>query len=381
MVALRVLRHHVLQTCIPFWAHRGFNADSNLFRERVSLDGTPDLKQPTRCMVQARQVFSLCVAAKLTGACEYQEIVARGVDGLRRSFLADRGARGCYYSADPTGRPLDERRDTYAHAFVILALATATEVLGDDSLLKDVERLVQYLLSDLSDGELGSFLSSDQPTDRTVRLQNPHMHLLEALLAAEQTVSTGRYSELACCIVERFRSSMYVTALDVVAERFDAEWQAPTPVDSITWEPGHQFEWAWLLDWYARLANVAKLPEGEFMARTALRLGVTDLGVTDEVTGHRVVAHPSYRLWPQTELIKAVAIGTFETDSLNALAVAVDSLNSRFLGQAHPGCWLDRLDESGRPLSEWVPASSLYHLMMAMSEVDHLIEKLERPAP
>ena len=379
--ALRAVRGQVLDVCIPFWAGPGFDPVSGLFHERASLDGSVDVQHPTRCMVQARQIFSLCTAARLGGRQEYLEIAARGVHGLRRHFLVDQGAGGCLFAVDRAGNPSNRLRDTYAHAFVVLALATAAEALDDDGLHADIDRVVGFVAEHLSDGRPGSFYSSDAPEDRALRLQNPHMHLLEGLLAAEQALPGSRHLALATAIVERFGSHLYVPALGVVAERFDADWARPGPAEATAWEPGHQFEWAWLMDWYARMTSTPLSAEASTMVRTALRLGVTAQGVVDEVVGHHDIECPAYRLWPQTELIKAVAVGPLDAASLSALAAGLAALELRFLGQAPPGCWLDRFDAASRPVSDSVPASSLYHLTMAMNEVDALLARLEAPSP
>src|SRR5262249_17330661 len=79
----------------------------------------------------------------------------------------------------------------------------------------------------------------------------------------------------------------------------------------------------------------------------------------------------SRRCWSTCEYVKACAA---ESESVHCsdwetqTASALRALRIGFLGNAEPGLWIDRIDEHGNPISTDVPASTLYHLFLALSE-------------
>ena len=72
------------------------------------------------------------------------------------------------------------------------------------------------------------------------RRQNPHMHLLEALLAL------GWRAE-ADALVRLFHERFYDEKSGSLAELFDERWQPLATPEGRIVEPGHNFEWVWLL--------------------------------------------------------------------------------------------------------------------------------------
>ena len=77
------------------------------------------------------------------------------------------------------------------------------------------------------------------------------------------------------------------------------------------------------------------------------------------------------RIWPNTERIKA-AIALHESAGVDPWPVIAQSsqlLLSRYLGREPAGTWMDAFDAAGQQAAKVVPASSLYHLFMAFTEV------------
>ena len=77
------------------------------------------------------------------------------------------------------------------------------------------------------------------------------------------------------------------------------------------------------------------------------------------------------RLWVQTEAIKAqVARHEFagEAHAKDRLAVLLQALFARYLDKGN-GCWQDHLRRDGTGFARFAPASSFYHVFLALSEV------------
>jgi mannose/cellobiose epimerase-like protein (N-acyl-D-glucosamine 2-epimerase family) len=84
--------------------------------------------------------------------------------------------------------------------------------------------------------------------------------------------------------------------------------------------------------------------------------------VVNRLWSDGTVSDGGFRLWPQTERLKAVALR--RPDRVPA---AFDALKRHFAG-ARPGLWIERIDASGRAIAEPAPATSLYHLTAAFTD-------------
>ena len=123
--------------------------------------------------------------------------------------------------------------------------------------------------------------------------------------------------------------------------------------------------------WWGRL--IFHHGDVDGLYRHADKYGYDNAGmVVDEVLidgSHRL---PSHRIWPMTEALKAnivEAAAGRERASERAVALA-NTLLGRFLTPEPAGGWIDRLDEHGRPATDVMPASTLYHVMCAIDELD-----------
>lgn len=90
------------------------------------------------------------------------------------------------------------------------------------------------------------------------------------------------------------------------------------------------------------------------------------------------------RLWPQTERIKAhIAMAELADDELEwELAVDLARKSARrlraFFGTDIPGLWHETLDTCGNPLPAPARASSLYHIVCCIREIERFINNCER---
>jgi mannose-6-phosphate isomerase len=74
------------------------------------------------------------------------------------------------------------------------------------------------------------------------------------------------------------------------------------------------------------------------------------------------VREPSTRVWPQTEWLKAALIYGAPDDAL-----AASRGLAGFLQAARPGLWRERMDGDGARPDGPAPATSLYHIMGAVT--------------
>ena len=361
------LRRHLLEELLPYWAEHGVDRAHGGFHGRLDGQGRPLPDPAKRLLVHTRQVYAFSEAARL-GAGWALEIASHGVAFLREAFHDGRGG-GWRHTVTPHGEPLDPRRDCYGHAFVVFALASYHAASGDGAALADARETVALVLARLRDREHGGFHEAAdaawRPLTTEARRQNPHMHFLEALLALHATAPEPSLLVEAERLVELLRTRWFDAQRGCLGEAFAPDWTPlPGPEGEIV-EPGHHYEWVWLLARYAELQGSAgkRDPVGEALFTFAERHGVdADGGVFDRVDRSGRVLEGSKRLWPQTERLKALAV---RGDRAGLRA----SLERTFARYARPeGGWTEHLARDEKPLGDVQNATSVYHVVLALRE-------------
>ena len=361
-------------TALPVWSTRGFDPGAGRFRERLDWTGAP-LDVPHRSMVQARQIYVFAHACQLGWFAEGGRLAEVAMDALVRDFGTVSGGEASFaFSIDGRGGTASAVRDAYAHAFVLFAASWLYRLNGDARLLRLADQTNAFVKAHLVDPRHGGLFDASPVVAREKR-QNPLMHLLEAYLALERAAPGRGYLEDARALVALFRSRLFQASPGVLLEHFAEDWSPhPDPARAALWEPGHHFEWVWLLREYQQLSGDDVGAWSERLYAVARDHGLAPDGlVYDELAADRTVRTRSHRVWPHTEAIKAAAARHAEGDAeAPAFAGAMaGALLDHFLDRPFAGGWADHLDERRAPLVNYVPASSLYHLFFAAAEAAH----------
>ena len=337
----------LFRTVLPHWLEHGVDAGSGVFVECLDSQGAPMPEVPRRGRVAPRQLFTLARARRLGfDDKRVPGVLERGASTLLASRTPERGfpskidAQGCAVEADGV---------LYDHAFVLLAGAElqAAGVSGGAELAAQASELVDTRFRDPAGGY---HTVMDMRGDK---LANPHMHLLEASLLHAQVTGSGaaqaRVREIAdIALAHMLRDG-------VVAERMGPDFEASEQ----NWvEPGHCYEWAFLLHEAAEMLNDAALAG----AARALFERSEAFVEADGLVVDRVGAQASYRLWPQLERLRClVSFGQHET-----AGPLLSTIRAHYLDRGPEAGWIDKLDADRQAVGERVPASMLYHLMTAL---------------
>jgi mannose-1-phosphate guanylyltransferase/mannose-6-phosphate isomerase len=188
------------------------------------------------------------------------------------------------------------------------------------------------------------------------------MHLLEAFLALH--AATGEAADLARAerLAALFMDHL-LTASGHIPEEFDAGWR---PIETGGAAPGHQFEWAWLLERLRRAGGDDRSPTAEALVAFGERHGVNAAGFAiDEIWADGTVKSAEARLWPQAERLKAALMRPEDGSALAAAVSAAGALNA-YLDTPTPGAWRDARLADGRWRQGPSPASSAYHIVSAL---------------
>ena len=201
---------------------------------------------------------------------------------------------------------------------------------------------------------------------------NPHMHLFEAALAWMELDADPGWRRMADGIAALCLDKFIDPASGALRENFAADWSPAPGIAGRVCEPGHHYEWAFLLDRWSELSGrprpvaVARLIAFADDHGVDVQRGVAVGAVLSDGALHDPVA----RLWAQAERIRAYAIDRQPGDA-ERIAAAIRGLR-RFLATPTPGLWYDRLDGDDRLISEPARATSLYHIIGAVAELEKL---------
>ena len=159
----------------------------------------------------------------------------------------------------------------------------------------------------------------------------------------------------------------------MVLEYFD-ESLAPAPGgEGRIAEPGHQFEWAWLVDRVYKRSGHDSRNLARRMHVNGEVYGVDPATgvIADEIWVEGGVKLASSRLWPHTERLKANLVHFERTGDPNSADAAVQAFDAlmAYCDVPKPGLWRDRRLANGAWADGPAPASSFYHIMLALTEL------------
>jgi mannose-6-phosphate isomerase len=367
VAALKTL---MIEHSLPLWEREGWDSSRGGFVERLDSAGNADQLAPRRVRVQARQIYSYALAAQLGWYPQGREIAMKGLEYLLAKAKSPDGRPGFVHLLDHDGRVLNPLRDTYDHAFILLALTTVYELSGEVRIREEMDSLAAFLDSELRSPH-GGFIEGIPAT--LPRRQNPQMHLFEAMIAAFDATHDQVYQQRAGDLFGLFVASLYDARRQALGEYFEEDWSR---IEPLVVEPGHQAEWVWLLKGFERITGC---PTGRYRAQlldSALRFGDEATGcLIDEGDVEGKVRKSTRRLWPQTEIAKAW-IAQAEAGEPGAEEQALDALvrlHRHYLRHPVAGGWYDQFDRDGRSLVDAIPASSFYHVICAIAEAERVL--------
>lgn len=362
---VRPFRNWLFETALPFWLDHGLDQDKGGFHEVLDFGGK-NAGADKRLRTMARQIYVFAKAKEMGWTGDTVLAVEHGLAFLNYTPTAHYG--GWFKTFTASSEPLDRTEDVYDHAFVLLAASQALRA-GFDAAQPLARRVLSFLESMETrspDEAWNGYLEDGSGT--LPRRSNPHMHLLEAFLAWHEAsgdaLALSKASQIVSLLTEHFSQQD-----DWLHEEFDASLNRADHLSGHM-EPGHHFEWSWLLHRHALQSGEAPQTKMRTLIASAKAFGinpVTSLAY-DQVEANGRPAHLSSRCWPQTELLKAeLALARHGLPhSVFAAERSAERLWTHFIQPAPAGLWNDVCDVSGRPIAQTVPASTFYHLICAI---------------
>jgi mannose/cellobiose epimerase-like protein (N-acyl-D-glucosamine 2-epimerase family) len=369
------LQRWLLDCAYPRWWSDGVDRTHGGFHERLQQNAAPTA-EPRRARLHPRQMYAFSCADDLGHDGLTEPAVRHGLDYFLRHYVRDDGfIRAC---VAPEGRVLDDAAILYDQAFALLGFAAAFDVLTDELLRDRARGLLANIQRRMTNPAGGFFESAEHATLLT---SNAHMHLFEAALAWMAVDHDPRWRVLAERIVELALARFADPDTRQIREFFTPDWSvAPGEAGRIV-EPGHQFEWAWLLlRWHASTRDQRAADLALTLIHQAETRGVdVKRGVAmNSLLVDGTVRDARARLWPQTERLKAACIA-WETTRLAdycSMAQRAATTLTGYLATPTPGLWYDTVDLAGAYIDEPAPASSFYHIVAAITELSGTVNRI-----
>jgi mannose/cellobiose epimerase-like protein (N-acyl-D-glucosamine 2-epimerase family) len=364
------LKARIIERALPLWSTEGWDHTTGGFIDRLTMDGRADRLAPRRVFVQARQIYCFAKVAEIGWYPQGREIALKGLEHLLAKAKSPDGKPGFVHQLAHDGSILDPHRDTYDHAFVLLALASVYALDRDAQVRAEIDALCGYLDSQLRSPH-GGFLEG-WPASMP-RRQNPQMHLFESMIAAFDATHDQVFQNRAGEFFALFLANLYDKQKQVLGEYFEDDWSRIEPVSV---EPGHQAEWVWLLKGFERITGC---PTGRFRSEllaSALRYRDATTGcLIDEGSATGEIKRHSRRCWPQTEIAKAwiAQAESGEAGAADEARAALARLERHYLSHPVKGGWYDQFDREGNSLIATIPASSFYHVLCASVEAEAVL--------
>ena len=368
------LHSWLCETALPFWATGGLNPATGLAFEAMDQNGQGIVGLPIRIRVQFRQIYVFSHAATLglfgAGASVALDLWRRTVTaGYRKN-----GQPGFAHILLADSSVLDPKRDSYDHAFAVLAATWLYKATGAPDVLTILDELLDFADTMLTD-DYGA-LREGVPDSRPYR-QNPQMHWFEAMLAL---METGVRPDAAARAL-RFRRFMEQHHIDLesgcLLEFYGADWKPAPGTLGQRVEPGHMAEWSWLLHRHDCMTQQSSPALAQQLLQRALRFRDPVSGLlVDEGLCDFTILKPTRRSWLQTELCKAL-LAEYELGLSSDTTIfmrALHDLDRYHLRKPFPAGWIDQLDAKAQAISGPVPTSILYHVFVAIIEAMRVLQ-------
>ena len=356
---------HFRQVIVPLWQGPGWNAELALPYEALSPAHQPLPPQRYRAMACARQLY---VFASLIDDPAFPAAAERAAAMFRslQSHFHDAEHGGWFYSIDPHGAPLDQRKDLYTHAFIIFACAHYWAKVREPLVESVLNAALRVVLEQFSTGNglYEASLDQDWSSLGSGPLQNPLMHLAEAFLATLSVRDDPTVQSALLALTDAMQQHFIEPVHNVMLEK-------PRGAVDNWFEPGHQFEWLFLLASSPLLRSTALHGSLDRAFGFAEHVGVDPQtgAVCGMLAPDGTLRDGTQRIWAQAEYLRAL---TLRPEGAERVQRQLLALQQRFL---YTGGWYECRDGQGNVSREDMPSTTPYHLATCYSGLAQYFER------
>jgi mannobiose 2-epimerase len=360
-------RKELVGNILAFWMRHTVDRQNGGFYGTIGCDLKVDKESPRAAVINTRILWTFSAACRL-GDAQYREIADWAYDYIVEKFW-DEAYGGIYWMLDWKGTPISDRKQIYAQAFAVYALAEYFRATGKAESLERAKQLYRLIEEKSHEPVYGGYVeacSRDWGALEDLRLSekdlnspksmNTHLHLMEA------------YTNLLCVwkdpeLQARQRELLQVTMDHIIDGAtghfkmfFDNGWNSLS--DHVSF--GHDIEGSWLLVEAAEVLGDAALLDRARKLSIQMAQAVYEQGLDKdgslfyEADSKGVLIDPNKHWWAQAEAVvgfyNAYQLSGQERFLKQAFRVW-EYIEARVVDEVH-GEWHAKLSPEGRPYTE-----------------------------
>lgn len=392
---------YIYQTSLPLWCEEGFNRNGG-FVESLSFNARPDGKIK-RLRVHGRQTFIMLYLLRNNPRNRLLPYLQQTKDRVieAQQFLNNyQSPIEHLYSTlvDNKGDVVNGDILPYDHTFLMMGFGELWLATEDDSYAHKAEyiyrQLKQYFQNSDGSFTLSATLANYPPLKLNYHSQeqNHHMHMFEACLSLYETTHLSLWLERAHKMFALLEKYFFNSEQTLLHEYFHGGWTIDSQ-KGMQLQPGHYYEWVWLLQRYQSLCGGNETAESiaTKLYAYANKYGSNDPDtglIVDEMMPKGEPLRQTKRLWVQAEALKAHISMCKRSarfgDSASVASITqtietlLESIFQYYLDPHSCGVWYDQLDATNMNISLNAPASTAYHILLALHEYLKLHSYLKR---
>ncbi len=355
---------HLEDNILSYWVLNSIDMDNDGFIGQINGNNLKESDANKGAVLNARILWTFSIASRKLNEPLYRAMAVRSFEYLNK-FFKDAENGGVYWELDSAGNPVSKRKQIYAQAFTIYALAEYYKINPEEEVLSWAVELFQLIEKYSFDPEyLGYIEAFDNDwsplkdmrlSDKDINAEktmNTHLHILEAY--------TNLYRIWPNAALKKSQESLIQLFLDKFINSdahlnlfFNSKWELQGKTTSF----GHDIECAWLLTEAAEIIGndslqlktkqIAIRIANSFISE-AIDIDGGIFNEKDELTGH---IDTDKHWWPQAEAL----VGLMNTYTITGDEKYLDSLfaiwdfTKDYIIDHHHGEWFWKVDKTGIP--------------------------------
>ncbi|MDN3595116.1 AGE family epimerase/isomerase [Zunongwangia endophytica] len=381
-----------LETIVQYWQKNSIDADFGGFIGRRDHFNKPDFKADKGVILNTRLLWTFSKIANFNKDFNTEKEANRAFQYLKKYFR-DAEFGGVFWVLDYLGNPVNRRKQIYAQAFLIYALAEYYKLSKNEEALNWALEVFGLIEKHAKEAEFGGYIEAFNqdwsPIDdmrlsekdlNASKTMNTHLHILEAYTTLAEVTNSEKVKAALENLVTLHLDKFFDAEIGHFQLFFDTEWKVQTHLVSY----GHDIEAAWLLLAAAHQVNNPTLTKkvekaalyiSEVFLKEAYEKSAGIINEKDLDTNH---VDTDRHWWPQAEAMVGLAYANSIQYSKEYEASIYDIWNftKEYIIDKEHGEWHFRIDknfkahEDENRLGMW---KCPYHNSRALIE---LIEKI-----
>jgi mannose-6-phosphate isomerase len=379
---IEYLAQKLLQRWVLKWYEAFTDGADGGFHERLGHSFKPVVFDRRRVLTQCRQLAIYSDAYNVTSRATFNPDLNKHFEYISSNYYVAK-IGGWAFSVNLENNNKELFYDLYAQAFVIFSFShyfrATKDIRAKELAYSTFDFILENFIYKNAPGYYEALDESLRPMDNKRRHES-HMHFLEACLFAYEVWEDDRFLKEAEHLIKLFTEYFYQEKKAILSEYFSNDLKEPLKDKGhIITEPGHYYEWIWLLKKYENFIG----QKGKFdILCMGLLTWANDFGwdksfggIYDELDHQGNVVEDTKRIWPFSEGLKAnTLLLDSSSDKLalkNKISEMVEVFKTHYIDER--GFWTEWLDRELKPATDYMPGTTPYHVYFGIMEARQVL--------